>query len=73
MNQQLEATLRAYVQADQKDWAAWLDELQLAYNNATHSSHKLSPAQLLLGYKPHTLLDFLKNEDQAVTATHIGL
>jgi hypothetical protein len=73
MNQQLKTTLCVYVQADQKDWAAWLDVLQLAYNNAMHSSHKSSPAQLLLGYKPRTLLDFLTNEDQAVTEGHIGL
>ena len=57
-NQHLETMLRVYIQADQKDWAEWLDVLQLAYNNSTHSSHKSAPAELLLGYRPHTPLDF---------------
>lgn len=59
MNQHLETMLRAYISKDQKDWAHWLDVLQFAYNNATHSSHKSTPAQLLMGYKPRSPLDFL--------------
>jgi hypothetical protein len=59
MNQHLETMLRAYVSKDQKDWANWLDVLQFAYNNATHSSHKSTPAQLLMGYKPRSPLDYL--------------
>ena len=47
MNQHLETMLRVYVSKDQKDWAQWLDILQFAYNNAMHSSHKSTPAQLL--------------------------
>jgi hypothetical protein len=73
MNQQLETMLHAYVQADQKDWAEWLDMLQLSYNNATHSLHKTSPAQLLLGYKPRTPLDYLTDDSQAITEGHAGL
>ena len=64
MNQHMETMLRAYVQADQKDWSSWLDTLQLAYNNSTHSSHKMTPAQLLLGYKPRMPLDYLSEEGQ---------
>ena len=59
MNQHLETMLRAYIQADQKDWALWLDVLQFAYNNAVHSSHHSTPAKLLMGYKPKSPLDFL--------------
>jgi len=59
MNQHLETMLRAYISADQKDWAQWLDILQFAYNNATHSSHHSTPARLLMGYKPKSPLDFL--------------
>jgi hypothetical protein len=59
MNQHLETMLRAYVQADQNDWAQWLNVLHFAYNNTTHSSHKDTPARLLLGYKPRSPLDFL--------------
>jgi hypothetical protein len=59
LNQHLETMLRAYVQADQKDWAQWLDILQLAYNNSSHSSHNSAPAELLMGYKPRTPLDLL--------------
>ena len=59
MNQTLETMLQAYMQADQKDWAKWLDILQFAYNNTTHSLHNQIPAKLLLGYKPRSPLDFL--------------
>ena len=51
--------LRAYIDPDQKDWSLWLDMLQFAYNNATHSSHQTSPTKLLMGYKPKSPLDFL--------------
>ena len=60
MNQHLETMLRAYVRKDHADWSNWLDVLQFAYNNSTHSSHKSKPAELLLGYKPQSPLDFLK-------------
>ena len=60
MNQHLETMLRAYVQEDRAGWASWLDVLQFAYNNSIHSSHKSKPAELLLGYKPRSPLDFLK-------------
>ena len=66
MNQQLETMLRAYIKADQLDWPDWLDVLQFTYNNATHSSHKTIPTQLLLGYKPRTPLDFLAEGGLAV-------
>jgi hypothetical protein len=59
MNQHLETMLRAYIEPDQKDWPLWLDVLQFAYNNATHSSHHSTPAKLLMGYKPKSPLDFL--------------
>ncbi|KAF8283395.1 hypothetical protein DL93DRAFT_2048808, partial [Clavulina sp. PMI_390] len=47
------------VSSDQKDWAEWLDVLQFAYNNTPHSSHGQPPAQLLLGYKLRSPLDYL--------------
>jgi hypothetical protein len=71
MNQHLETMLRAYVQADQRDWASWLDILQFAYNNAVHSSHKETPAELLLGYKPRTPLDFLVESGLTASNNHI--
>ena len=49
--------LRAYIDPDQKDWSLWLDVLQFAYNNTTHSSHQTSPAKLLMGYKPNFLAE----------------
>ena len=60
MNQHLETMLRAYVQDDRAGWANWLDVLQFAYNNSFQSAHKNRPAELLLGYKPRSPLDFLK-------------
>ena len=59
MNQHLETMLRAYIKPDQKDWPHWLDMLQFAYNNATHSSHHSTPTKLLMGYKPRSPLNFL--------------
>lgn len=60
MNQHLEIMLRAHVQKDLMNWSDWLDILQFAYNNATHSTHKSKPTEWLLGYKPRSPLDFLK-------------
>jgi hypothetical protein len=62
MNQHLEPMLQAYIKPDQKDWPLWLDVLQFAYNNATHSSHHSTPAKLLMGYKPRSPLDFLAKD-----------
>jgi hypothetical protein len=59
MNQHLETMLWPYIEPEQKDWLLWLDMLQFTYNNATHSSHHLMPAKLLMGYKPRSPLDFL--------------
>ena len=65
MNQHLETMLRAYVQDDRADWANWLDVLQFAYNNSFQSVHKSRPAELLLGYKPCSPIDFLKEHGLA--------
>jgi hypothetical protein len=62
MNQHLETMLQAYIKPNQKDWPLWLDILQFAYNNATHSSHRSTPAKLLMGYKPRSSLDFLAKD-----------
>ena len=40
--------------------------LQFAYNNSTHSSHKGKLAELLLGYRPCSPLDFLKEQGLTV-------
>jgi hypothetical protein len=73
LNQQRETMLRAYIQADQKDWAQWLDVLQLAYYNTPHSSHKTAPAELLMGYKPRTPLDSLSESGLAKAEGHPDL
>jgi hypothetical protein len=70
MNQHLKTMLRAYIEPNQKDWSRWLDMLQFAYNNATHSSHQSTPAKLLMGYKPRSPLDFLA-EDGLTTSEGI--
>ena len=70
MNQHLETMLRAYIQTDQKDWSQWLDVLQFAYNNAKHSSHNSRPAELLLGFKPRTPLDFLAESGRKAVEHH---
>lgn len=63
MNAGLETKLRAYVNEDRSDWAAWLGILQLAYNGTVHSSHQRSPAEMLFGFKPRTPLDILLEKD----------
>ncbi len=70
MNQHLETMLRAYVQEDQKDWSNWLSVLQFSYNNSHHSSHKAAPAELLLGYRPRTPLDFLAESGRPTVQGH---
>ena len=67
MNQHLETMLWAYVQDDCADWANWLDILQFAYNNSFQSAHKNRPAELLLGFKPRSPLDFLKEHGLSIT------
>jgi hypothetical protein len=59
--------LRAYVRDDRTDWADWLDVLQFAYNNSFQSAHKSRPAELLLGFKPRSPLDFLKEHGLSFT------
>jgi hypothetical protein len=66
MNQHVEVMLRAYVNKDCSDWAAWLPILQMAYNNAVHSAHQAVPAKLLLGYCPRVPSDFLVKGLQGV-------
>src|SRR5580693_8303172 len=66
MNQHLETMLRAYVLDDRTDWANWLDVLQFAYNNSFQSAHKNRPAELLLGYKPRSPLDYLKEHGLSI-------
>jgi hypothetical protein len=67
MNQHLETMLRAYIASSQEDWPQWLDVLQFAYNNATHSSHHSTPAMLLMGYKPKSPLNFLAEKGLTVS------
>ena len=69
MNQQLETMLQVYVHADQKDWASWLDVLQMSYNNTPHSSHKEAPAKLLFGFKPRSPSDLLPESGFEITGS----
>jgi hypothetical protein len=73
LNQQLETMLQANVQTDQKDWVLWLDVLQLAYNNMPHSLHKSAPLELLLGYRPQTPLELLKESGLTTANGHPNL
>lgn len=59
VNKQLEKMLRAYVNGDKSDWPEWLHLLEFAYNSTVHSSMGQAPFELLLGFIPRTLSDFL--------------
>lgn len=59
VNKLLEKMLRAYVNSDKSDWPRWLHLLEFAYNSTPHASTGEIPFQLLLGFRPKTLSDFL--------------
>ena len=73
MNLHLETMLWAYVQDSHADWANWLDILQFTYNNSFQFAHKNRPAELLLGFKPHSLLDFLKEHGGRACSEPLGV
>jgi transposase InsO family protein len=51
-NQVLEYFLRAYVNWNQDDWPRWLPIAQLVNNQAKKRSTGLSPAEVMLNFKP---------------------
>ena len=56
-NQTLEHYLRCYCNYQQNDWAEWLSTAEFAYNNAVHSSTKITPFFALYGQHPRMPLD----------------
>jgi len=66
VNRLLTMMLRAFTLGRKSDWAKWIHLLEFAYNSAVHSSTSATPFHLLLGFHPHTPLDFLgtkRNDD----------
>jgi hypothetical protein len=52
-NQWLEQYLRLVTLANPKDWTRWLALASAVHNNRKNATTRLSPNQILLGYKPN--------------------
>ena len=50
-NQYLQTVLRFFVNERQNDWAEYLEEAEFVINNATNSTTKSSPNEILFGFK----------------------
>ncbi|KZV16853.1 hypothetical protein F511_09784 [Dorcoceras hygrometricum] len=57
VNALLEAYLRHFVSASQRDWAKLLDVAQFSFNLQPNESTSKSPFELILGYRPTTPQD----------------
>lgn len=57
VNRTLSALLRATVGKNLKNWLDCIPYVEFAYNHATHSATKLSPFEIVYGFKPTTPLD----------------
>ena len=51
-NSTLEQYLRAFINFQEDNWVQWLRKAKFAYNNAIHSSTRMTPFFALLGYHP---------------------
>ena len=51
-NQEVEKYLRLYVGRRQTDWAKHLPMAEFTINSRTHSTHGLSPFEVVYGYQP---------------------
>ncbi|MCO5570945.1 hypothetical protein L7F22_024675 [Adiantum nelumboides] len=49
INQGIEDYIRSYVQADQKDWADFLEVLEFQYNSSVHTGTGYAPFELATG------------------------
>jgi transposase InsO family protein len=58
-NKYLQTMLRFFVNERQDDWSKFLGEAEALINNATTASMKMSPNEILYGFKLHTSLSTL--------------
>ena len=65
INQGIEEYVRSYVNADQKDWADYIDVLEFYYNSAAHSATGYSPFELSTGKEVITPLALVANNVHA--------
>ncbi|GBG69864.1 hypothetical protein CBR_g4691 [Chara braunii] len=64
MNRVVQHLLRHYINLIQDDWDKKLPLIASLYNNAVHSTIKVTPNQLHLGWKLRSALDFLLPENR---------
>ena len=58
VNKCLEAYLRCYAIDKQNKWVHWLHLAEWLYNSTYHTSAKVTPFQVVYGYKPLKWKDF---------------
>lgn len=66
-NQTVEQMLRCKCMHDQARWLEFVGSVCQAYNGNVHVSTGFSPAELLFGYQPTTVLDLSINRDTGLT------
>lgn len=52
VNRVLKTMIQTFIEDNEREWDAHIHEFRFAYNTATHSSLKVSPAFLNLGREP---------------------
>ncbi|EEB88828.1 hypothetical protein MPER_13157, partial [Moniliophthora perniciosa FA553] len=55
VNQEIEVFLRMFCAKEQTMWKDFLGFAEFAHNNRTHSTMKLSPFHMMMGYDPRPL------------------
>ena len=63
LNQTLEVALRAFTNFDRNNWSQLLSRIAFAYNNTPHTATKMTPANLVFGFKPNEPLNLLLNHN----------
>ena len=66
-NQSVEQMLRCKCMHDQERWLEFVPDVCQAYNGNVHASTGFSPAELLFGYQPRTVLDLAVTSDTGLT------
>ena len=67
----MEQYLRIVTSANPKDWTQWLALASVVHNNRRNTTTRLSPNQILLGYKPQLTLETSPPSNNDLVEEHI--